>query len=590
MPKLNRLLLAGVILLAAAPAYAADAGLDGIYKLVYYSGTNEVPWTLLKFETKDGKLQASIVDEGRFGVSGIKQVAVDGKTVRFHLDGQNAGNFEGIIAKDEVPGSLQIGASLLTTNLIKTSDEKLQQAPTQLKVPEFTKANQEAMKVARLQTQARREKDAEKKAGLRKQVEEAKEKAAPEEAKLYREVLAKYPDSPVVVAAFTALVRNDKAKPTPEEAAKWLATVSQFAAKHGARLTAETKLQVADALAGNKDLKALALEKAKMVDSALPENASLDEKMRVKKILRKALETGGKADELKAVESTIAEFDKVLDAEYLAKVPPFKAEPFAGRKEKGERKVVMELFTGAQCPPCVAADVAFDALSKSYKPSELILLQYHLHIPGPDPMTNSDTEGRAAYYQINSTPSTRFNGKSPLRPGGGGMGAAEGLFGRYQKVIQPILEENEDAKLVVKATRTGDKININADISGIENPDAKKRLRFVLVEEIIPYVGGNKLRFHHHVVRDLPGGVEGFPIKESKFHQSVTVNLDELRSKLNKYLDTYVKENEAEFASRRPALDFKHLKVVGLVQDDDTKEILQVIQADIEGEVAASVR
>ena len=52
----------------------------------------------------------------------------------------------------------------------------------------------------------------------------------------------------------------------------------------------------------------------------------------------------------------------------------------------------MELFTGAQCPPCVAADVAFDVLEKTYKPADLVLIQYHLHIPGPDPLTNAASE------------------------------------------------------------------------------------------------------------------------------------------------------------------------------------------------------
>ena len=55
----------------------------------------------------------------------------------------------------------------------------------------------------------------------------------------------------------------------------------------------------------------------------------------------------------------------------------------------------MEIFTGAECPPCVAADVGFDALLKSYKPTEFIGLQHHLHIPGPDPLTNADTVARA---------------------------------------------------------------------------------------------------------------------------------------------------------------------------------------------------
>ena len=56
-----------------------------------------------------------------------------------------------------------------------------------------------------------------------------------------------------------------------------------------------------------------------------------------------------------------------------------------------KRVVVVELFTGAECPPCVSADVAFDALLETYKPNEVVLLEYHLHIPGPDPLTNADS-------------------------------------------------------------------------------------------------------------------------------------------------------------------------------------------------------
>ena len=40
------------------------------------------------------------------------------------------------------------------------------------------------------------------------------------------------------------------------------------------------------------------------------------------------------------------------------------APPFPGRKGKSDRVALVELFTGAQCPPCVTADVAFDALRK----------------------------------------------------------------------------------------------------------------------------------------------------------------------------------------------------------------------------------
>ncbi len=580
MSKAVCLLVAGLALLPGLPARAADGGVGGNYKLIYFVGVNEAPLAIVKLEDKDGKLSGSVVDGKRVGASSIKKAALEGKMIHFDFEGGTAISFEGSSRADDILGNIQVGTAVYPAKLVKTTDEEITGRPDQLKVPEFTQASQETRKILQLQNQAKREKDSEKKAELEKQAAEA----VAEQSKLYREVLKKYPESPVVVASGTALLRNDKANATPEEAAEWIAAISKFAAAYGPRYEAETKLQLADALAGNAGLKKLALESAKAVDAKLPESAPAEDKVRVKKILHKAFKTSAMAEEMKNVEAELAKLDKVLDAEYLAKVPPFKPQPFAGR-EKGDRKVVMELFTGAQCPPCVAADVAFDALSKSFKPSELILLQYHLHIPGPDPMTNTDTQGRAAYYKINSTPSTRFNGKSPLQPGGGGMNASEGMYKRYVGVIKPALNGDSETKLTLSATQVDNKINIKAGVAGLKEPGEKKRLRLVLVEETIPYVGGNKLRFHHHVVRDLPGGVAGFELKEENSQHTASVNLDELRGKLNKYLDSYAKENDIEFASARPKLDFKHLKVVGLVQDDETKEILQVIQADIAGEM-----
>ena len=121
---------------------------------------------------------------------------------------------------------------------------------------------------------------------------------------------------------------------------------------------------------------------------------------------------------------------------------------------------MMELFTGAQCPPCVAADVAFDALLKTYKPTDLVLVQYHMHIPGSDPMTNPDTIARWDYYRkhfpenIRGVPSSLFNGK-PGGGGGGGMTAAEGKFTQYTGVINPLLEKSTDVKLAGKADALG---------------------------------------------------------------------------------------------------------------------------------------
>jgi thiol-disulfide isomerase/thioredoxin len=568
--------------MAGAPVYAADGGLDGNYKLNYFVGANEIPLALIKLETKDGKLEGSVLAAGQIGAQKVSKVSVDGKTIHFDVEGGAAGNFEGIVAGDTVPGSFLIGTNLLTAVLVKTTDEKIENRPSASKMPEVAQAAQLELKVNRLQVRLRQEKDAEKKAELVKELAEAKEEAGKEVPKLHREIMEKYADSPVIITVGKGLLVNEKAKPSPEEARKWIAAMSKVAAKHGPRFADDCALQIAETVAPLARLKELALEMTKKAESALNDKSTTEDRVRVMKALLPALKNNAKTDEAKSVEAQLAKLETVLDKEYMVKVPPFKPEMYAGRKEKSDRKVVMELFTGAQCPPCVAADVAFDALEKSYKPSELILLQYHLHIPGPDPLTNTDTLARASFYKVNSTPTTIFNGKSAAA-GGGGMANSKGKFDQYRKVINPILEENSDAKLLVTASQVGNKIDIKAEVSGLKDPGEKKRLRLVLVEEAIRYVGGNKLRFHHHVVRALPGGAAGFALKEANSQHSATVNLDELRAQIIKYLDTYAEETRAFPYPDRP-LDFKNLKVIGLVQDDESKEILQVMQVDLGGE------
>src|SRR4029453_194767 len=97
------------------------------------------------------------------------------------------------------------------------------------------------------------------------------------------------------------------------------------------------------------------------------------------------------------------------------------------RRAKGDRGAVLGLFTGAQGPPCVAADFAFDGLEKTYKPADVVLIQYHVHIPGPDPMTNPSTEARWKYYleklpdDVGGVPTALFNGQPlPEKQRGGG--------------------------------------------------------------------------------------------------------------------------------------------------------------------------
>ena len=50
-----------------------------------------------------------------------------------------------------------------------------------------------------------------------------------------------------------------------------------------------------------------------------------------------------------------------LDERYERSAPRLHVSPWVPAKSRTGRTVVAELFTGAGCPPCVAADIAFEA-------------------------------------------------------------------------------------------------------------------------------------------------------------------------------------------------------------------------------------
>ena len=213
----------------------------------------------------------------------------------------------------------------------------------------------------------------------------------------------------------------------------------------------------------------------------------------------------------------------------------------------------------------------------------MILLQYHLHIPGPDPLTNDDSVNRQKYYgtEVQGTPSTFFNGKSE-GGGGGSMAGSEGKYKEFRSIIDSTLAGKPSATVDLKASRKGDTIEISTKAKTAQKPGekAKPRLRMVITEEVVKYVGSNKLRFHHHVVRDMPGGADGVSLdKAGELTHSAKVDLKALRGEIEKYVSDF--EKSRPFFGVKPAIDLKKLSVVAFVQDDESKEILGAASVDV---------
>jgi len=149
-------------------------------------------------------------------------------------------------------------------------------------------------------------------------------------------------------------------------------------------------------------------------------------------------------------------FGKYLDDVYAKSMPKFTGKPVDPRPADPDNRVVLcELFTGADCGSCVAADVAFSHLLKTYAPSELVALQYHEHIPQPDPLANQDTEARLRFYFPDraATPTFTIDGMAAQR--GGLLHQAAEVYVAVRTAIDHFLARKTSVRIQLTAQTKG---------------------------------------------------------------------------------------------------------------------------------------
>src|SRR5262249_8734529 len=148
--------------------------------------------------------------------------------------------------------------------------------------------------------------------------------------------------------------------------------VNKAAGGFGTRWEREITLRLIDTLASQEGLSELAIAQAKRAERLLTDDDTAATRLNVLEVIARTLTKAGKPDDAKPYQAQTAKLELRDFAEYAKTTPPFKTELYAGRKAKTDRAAVVEVFTGAECPPCVGVDLAFDGLLKTYKPSEVI--------------------------------------------------------------------------------------------------------------------------------------------------------------------------------------------------------------------------
>ncbi len=266
--------------------------------------------------------------------------------------------------------------------------------------------------------------------------------------------------------------------------------------------------------------------------------------------------------------------EEIIKAE-IQKVENFEVTHF--KKPKENNKVVLaELFTGSECRPCLAADIAYDKLIERYDSNTLAVLEYHLHIPAPDPMTNADSEARAKFYGVNSTPTSIIEG-TEKSSAGGNKAVAKSRFNLFASTIEKFLSNEPKANITLKSSLKNKNLSISCNSSTSEINTNDLRLHIVLAEEKVHYKGYNTVAEHRFVVRKMFPSPEGLPFGNKKeLTYTTKINLNQIEDSLKVYLDSMEKRaNRKVFKEKKHQINSDNLFLVAFVQNNVTKEIFQ---------------
>lgn len=261
-------------------------------------------------------------------------------------------------------------------------------------------------------------------------------------------------------------------------------------------------------------------------------------------------------------------FDARLEAKW--RELPYHPQPVKPKDSWQGKVVLAELFTGAQCPPCVAADLGFDGLIEAFDSRHVAVLEYHLHIPGPDALTNHASSARAAYYGVRSTPSTFFDGVSQ-HGGGGDRSRGEMKFGQYSEAVVSRMYAEPEAKLTVAASLEGDEVNISF---GADKEIPGSEFYLALVQDEARYSGSNGIVFHKMVVREF--------MTVDPSSQRVKLNIPKAEEAAALHITQFEKQSGHMFPEKLHTIDRSRLHVVFFAQNPQSKAVYNAAVCRVE--------
>ena len=229
---------------------------------------------------------------------------------------------------------------------------------------------------------------------------------------------------------------------------------------------------------------------------------------------------------------------------------------------QNKRRVLIEEFTNASCPPCAAQNPDFNELLKANY-AKVTPIKYQTSFPGVDPMNEAnpvDVKTREDYYEISGVPYGLYNGK--IIPE---IEFYEGAPGDLQlSQINSEYNRNTPIKLVINHSLVKlDSVNITISLSNNSTTNfvsKNLRLHTAIVEKNILFpspAGTNGEIEFSFVMRKMFPSAEG-----------TILGIDTIKA--GQVLTFTFKEKMIE-----NVYSFRNMAVVAFLQNYDTKEVFQ---------------
>ncbi|MDX1911636.1 MAG: Omp28-related outer membrane protein [Saprospiraceae bacterium] len=216
-----------------------------------------------------------------------------------------------------------------------------------------------------------------------------------------------------------------------------------------------------------------------------------------------------------------------------------------------KRRVLIEEFTNASCPPCAAQNPAFNAVVAANM-QYLTPIKYQTNWPGFDPMnvqTQAEVQPRVNYYGVTGVPNGRQNGTLEVFPM---TSYTATMIQNAYNTLTPVTISISHA-----LSAQADSVYVNVSVTSDAALTGNLRLRTLIVEE--------------EIIFDAPPGSNG----EQDFYQIMRKMLPDATGTATGSFTAGETKTYTFAWKLNHFYDLNQMSAAAFLQNDDTREVYQ---------------